>query len=65
MYTKGGQATMTKIKGTNGQTRIHKTLHLKLQIEQLEPHQKLGVNSGALEELEVHVPHVSPVVLLL
>jgi len=44
---------------------IYKTLHRKLKIEQHEPHQKPGVNLGASKELEVSVPHVTPVLLLL
>jgi hypothetical protein len=32
---------------------IYKALHRKLKIEQHEPHNKAGVNSGAPEELTV------------
>jgi hypothetical protein len=38
--------TMPKIK----RAMIYKTIHRKLKIEQHEPHLKLGVNSGDLEE---------------
>ena len=44
---------------------IYKTLHRKLNIEQHEPHLKLGMNSGALERLAIPVPIVTLVVLLL
>ena len=43
---------------------IYNTLHRKLKIEQHEPQCKPGVNSGAPEELAVHAPLVTPVVLL-
>jgi hypothetical protein len=33
----------------NRQTMIYKALHRKLKIEQHEPHNKAGVNSGAPE----------------
>ena len=33
---------MTKIKGTNGQTTIYKTLHRKLKLEQHEPIKNQG-----------------------
>jgi len=55
---------MANRKTTKGQTKIYKTSIRKLQIEQHEPHQKLGVNSGAPEEKAVPVPLVTPVVLL-
>jgi len=41
--------TMAKRKRTKGQTTIYKILHIKLNIEEPEPHQKPGVNSGASE----------------
>jgi hypothetical protein len=43
--------TMTERKRRNWQTMIYKTLHRKLQLEQYEPHWKVGVNSGAPEAL--------------
>ena len=42
---------------------IYITLHRKLKIEQLKT-VKTGVNTGDYEGLAVHVPHVTPVVLL-
>jgi len=47
------------------QTTIYKTLHRKLKIEQHEPHQKPGMNSGAPEGLQVPTPHVTHVMWLL
>ena len=47
---------MAKGKSTKGQTAIYNTLHIRLQIEQHEPHWKLGVHS-------VPAPLVAPVVL--
>ena len=41
------------------------TQHRKLKNKQHEPHQKLGVISGAPEGLADPVPHVAPVVLLM
>ena len=35
--------------GTEVQTTIYKTLHIKLKNEEHESHWKPGVNSGALE----------------
>jgi hypothetical protein len=52
-------ATRNRIKG---QTRIYKTLHKKLKIEQHEAHYKLKVNSGAPEWLAVSFPYAAPVV---
>jgi hypothetical protein len=52
-------------KGTKGQTMIYKTSHRKLNIDQNEPHQKPGVNSGALVGLAVPASLVSTIVLLL
>jgi len=40
---------MVKRKRTKGQTIIYKTLHRKLKIEQHEPHETLGINSGGPE----------------
>ena len=40
---------MTKIKKTNRQIIVQKTQHTKLKTKQHEPHQKLGVISGAPE----------------
>ena len=40
---------MVKRKETKEQTTIYKRSHRKLKIEQHEPHQKSGVNSGAQE----------------
>ena len=34
---------------TKGQTIIYKTLHRKLKIDQHEPHEKLGMDSGAVD----------------
>ena len=39
-------------------------IHIKLKIEQHEPHNKLGVNSGAPEGSPVPTPLVAPVVLI-
>jgi hypothetical protein len=44
---------------------IYKTSHRKLNIDQNEPHQKPGVNSGALVGLAVPASLVSTIVLLL
>ena len=38
-----------KMKLTNRQTNVHMTQHRKLKNKQHEPHQKLGVISGAPE----------------
>jgi len=54
---------MTKTKRKKEQTMIYKTPHRTLQIERHEHHQKPEVNSGASEGLDVHAPHVTPVVL--
>jgi hypothetical protein len=40
---------MAKRKRTKGQTMIYKTPHRPPKIEQHEPHQKPGMNSGAPE----------------
>jgi hypothetical protein len=40
---------MVNGKETKEQTTIYKRSHRKLKIEQHEPHQKSGVNSGAQE----------------
>jgi len=40
-----------------------KTLHRKLKTEKHEPHQNLGVTSGAPEGQSVSAPLVAPVVL--
>ena len=40
---------MVKRKRTKGQTILYKTLHIKLKIEQHEPHLKPEVNSGDLK----------------
>ena len=40
---------MAKMKRTNRQTIVHTTQHRKLKNKQHEPHQKLGVISGAPE----------------
>ena len=40
---------MLKRKKTNRQTIVHMTQHRKLKNEQHEPHQKLGMISGARE----------------
>ena len=42
--------TMGKRKRTQRQTTIYKNIHIKVKIEQDEPHHKPGVNLGALEE---------------
>ena len=42
-------AKKEKDKQTNRQIIVHKTQHRKLNAKQLEPHQKLGVISGAAE----------------
>ena len=41
--------TMAKRKRTKGQTTIYKILRIQLNIEEPEPHQKPGINSGAPE----------------
>ena len=46
-------------------TTIYKTLHRKLKIEQHDPHENPGVNSGAMEVQVVSAPHLTSVVLLL
>jgi hypothetical protein len=40
---------MAKRKRKKGQSTIYKTLQIKLKIKYHEPHEKLGVNSGAPE----------------
>ena len=40
------------MKKTNGQTIVHMTQHRNLNNKQHEPHQKLGVITGALEGQE-------------
>ena len=40
---------MAKNKKTNRQIKVQKTQHRKLKTKQHEPHQKLGVISGAPE----------------
>ena len=40
---------MAKKKRTNRKTKVHMTQHRKLKNKQHEPHQKLGVISGAPE----------------
>jgi len=50
-------------KRKKGQTTIYKTLHIKLKIEQHEPHKKPFVNSGAPEGLAVPAPHMPSVAL--
>jgi hypothetical protein len=55
---------MANRKGTKGQTTIYKILHIKLKIEQHEPHWKPGVNPGAPEGWAVPTPLVAPVVLI-
>jgi hypothetical protein len=70
-----GQTTICKRKSTKGQTPDLQNIHIKLKIEQHEPHYKLGVNSdvqggdnqGELRCSEwkgVHVPLMAPVVLI-
>ena len=54
-----------KMKKTNRQTIVHKTQHRKLKTEQQEPHQKLGVISGAPEGWAYPAPYVTSVVLLM
>jgi hypothetical protein len=56
---------MAKRKTTKGQTTILKTIHIKLKIEQYQPHKKPGVNSGAPEGWEVLAPLVALVVVLI
>jgi len=56
--------TMAKRKRTKGQSTIYKTLHIKLKIEQHEPHRKPGVRTGTPEGLAVPAIHVTPVVFL-
>ena len=55
---------MAKRKRTREQTMIYKALHT-LNIEQHEPHQKLGINSGVPGGLAVSAPPVIPIVILL
>jgi hypothetical protein len=38
-----------KVKMINVKITIYKTLHIKLKIEEHEPHSKPGVNAGAPE----------------
>jgi hypothetical protein len=54
-----------KKKMTKGQTKIYKTLHRKLKIEQHEHHWKPAVNWGVPEGLAVPDPHETPVLILL
>ena len=49
-------------KKTKRQTKIYKTKHRKLKIEQHDPHKRTGVNSGALKWLAVSDPLVTTVV---
>jgi hypothetical protein len=51
-------------KRTKGQKTTYKTLHIKLNIEHHEPHQKPEVNSGSPERWADPVPLMTPVVLL-
>ena len=55
---------MAKRKRTKGQSTIYKTLHIKLKIEQQEPHRKPSVITGTPEGLPVPALHVTPVVFL-
>ena len=45
------------MKRINRQTIVHTTQHRKLKNKQHEPHQKLGVISGALEGKADPAPH--------
>ena len=56
---------MAKRKMKKGQTKIYKTLHRKLKIEQHEHHWKPGVNWGVPEGLAVPDPYETPNLLLL
>jgi hypothetical protein len=49
---------MDKRKRTKGQTKIYKTLHKKLKIEQHESHLSSGMNLGTPEGKDVPAPHV-------
>jgi hypothetical protein len=49
---------MDKRKRTKGQTKIYKTLHRKLKIEQHESHLSSGMNLGTPEGKDVPAPHV-------
>ena len=48
-----------------GQTRIYKTLHRKLKIEQQEANWKPRMSSGVPKGLAVPAPYVTPAMLLL
>jgi hypothetical protein len=50
---------MDKRKRTKGQTKIYKTLHRKLKIEQHESHLSSGMNLGTPEGKDVPAPHVA------
>ena len=55
---------VAKRQKTKEKTTNYKTLQRKQKIEQHEPRQKQGMNSGAHEGLAVPAPLVTPVVLL-
>ena len=54
-YIEGQTTQWPKEKSTKGQQRST-NIHIKLKIEQHEPHYKPGVNSGSPEGLAVPVP---------
>jgi hypothetical protein len=54
---------MAKVKRTKGQTIIYKTLHRKQILSNTNPTKNRGMNLGALEELAVPAPLVTPVML--
>ena len=53
------------MKKTNRQTIVQMTQHRKLKNKQHEPHEKLGVISGAPGGYADPALHVAPVVLLM